>query len=201
MRPSTIVIRLHCKIAQNFLPIDCRMNLGWLLTILFVALCGQQAAGADLGGRYQGYVQGVRKSGAQARHDVFLIIRSKGNSVECSASLRSFDDQHPCKDVAWSNGVLSAVIPDWGDVSFALKLNEDRLTGPLTSSSGQPSDPYQSMEVSRVGDLELTDLVPRLEGEGAARSPRLRRCAQILRKATLKRLGDFGARSQNRELR
>lgn len=167
------------------------MDVRCTLIPLCIVLCGLPAAAANLEGRYRGHVDGVRKDGQAARHEVFLIIRGTGNAVKCSGSLNSFDDQHPCRGVVWNNGVLSAVIPDWGDVSFTLHQDGDRLAGPLTLSSGQPADPYQSMDITRIGDLELADIVPRLQGEGADRSPCLLKVRSAIARGNADALGQF----------
>jgi enterochelin esterase-like enzyme len=170
---------------------EAMMKTPCFFVALCVLLCGIPAVAANLEGRYRGHVDGARKNGQVAQHDVFLTIQSKGDTIECSASLNSFDDQHPCMDVVWNNGVLSADIPDWGDVLFTLHEGGDRMAGPLTLKSGEPADPYQSMDVARIGDLELADIVPRLPGEGTDRSPRLLKVRAAIAGGDPAALGQF----------
>jgi enterochelin esterase-like enzyme len=129
---------------------------------------------SNLSGRYEGMVRGNRPDGTPAERKVFFIVREDKGRFYCSGSVSSFDEQSPCTEVSLQNGHLKAFMEAWADGIFLdLKVDSRALTGTLIDKAGKPATPFQIMEVKRVGDLTLTDLIPRLRGESVERSPRL----------------------------
>jgi len=155
-------------------------------------LIGSAVFAADLSGRYQGLASGKKADGTGPERKLFVILRLENNAVYCSAGLDSFERQIPCEDPAISGDEVKFGTPWGGGVVFELKVKDQQeLVGGLHTKPGLPPAPYHTVTLKRVGDLTLSDYVPRLTWEDDERSHQLLQLRKSLIDGRSEALSDF----------
>jgi hypothetical protein len=143
-----------------------------LLFLWFVG--GSSTAAQELQGRYQGLAADQKPNGSRGEQvQLFMIFRIEGHKIECSGGTESFDSQVPCKNLLMDGANVRFEMPFGGGVIFELKASEKgaMLNGTLRANPGNPSPPFNTIELKRVGELTLSDQFPALEWESPDRSP------------------------------
>jgi hypothetical protein len=162
---------------RSALMIEQARPLLWLVAFLLSAAAFAAvvppASAADVSGRYQGVVSGKKPDGTGPEQKVYLILRQEGDRLFCTAGLDSFDQQIPAEDASVVGDEVRFTLPWGGGAIFDLKASGNDLNGTVRPKPGVPPAPFDKVALKRIGDLTLSDRIPRLTWEGDERSPRL----------------------------
>lgn len=127
---------------------------------------------SSLDGRYQGTLSLRRSDGTPGPHiPFFLVLRNTGRIPSCTGSTESFSSLVPCTDLTVENGHVAFTLPFGGGILFNLAVRSEHLTGTVAARAGEPAAPVNTADLSRVGDLVLSDEINPLQWEGPDRSP------------------------------
>src|SRR5262245_25184885 len=142
---------------------------------ILAELCLLALGGGDLSGRYSGVATGKKPDGTGPEIPVFLILQQEGSSLSCTAGLDSFDEnQKAGRDASIDGNAIRFSMPWGGGVRLELQADGEALSGTLRPLPGVSPVPFDRVLLKRVGELTLSDRIPRLAGEGTgARSTRI----------------------------
>jgi len=128
--------------------------------------------GGDVSGRYSGTISGNRPDGPAAEEPFAIVLVQRESKLDALAG-SNLDRLEPLPDASAEGGTIRLTAPFGGGIIFELRIDGDRLTGTIRPKPGVGPQPFQLVSLKRVGDLTLSDRVPRIPWESADRSPRL----------------------------